>query len=75
MNAATRWGILAAGVVLSVALSLAFNGLFLFFFLPFLFLPALGPRPVHVCPRCGQESSHPAIRYCPFDGTRLERKS
>lgn len=71
MNVGLRWGIFITALSVSVLLSWAFNGLFLFLALPFLWFPFGGGRKEKVCPECGHTSVHPADRYCPVDGQRL----
>lgn len=71
-----RWTLpllgLAASVVLTTALWLAdVPGFFLFLFLPFLLWPRRR-APGRVCPACQYTTLHPAVRYCPHDGNRLE---
>ncbi len=63
---------LAASVGLTALLwALGFPGLFLFLLLPLLLWPRRH-RPERACPACGYTTLHPAVRYCPHDGTRME---
>jgi hypothetical protein len=73
MRTGLRWGVLAAGILVSVALSVLLHGFFLFLLLPFLFFPIVGRSPDRVCARCGFTTRHPAYRHCPRDGAPLER--
>lgn len=73
MNKSTAWLIIGVGAIASILLSLWLKGLFLFLFLPFLTIPFF-VNDAKVCPTCGHETMHPAERYCPADGTKLERK-
>ncbi len=73
MNRAASWLILGAGVIVSIILTLTFNGLFLF--LPFIFIPfMLTPFPrgrakdIATCPACGRVGTS---RFCPDDGSRM----
>ncbi len=64
------WGALAVGIALTVLL---WSFGIWAFFLPLLFPAVFWPRGARkVCPRCGHETMHPAERYCPVDGERLE---
>ena len=63
------WSVLVGSLAIS-ALLWALNVPVFFgaLVLPFLFWPRGGQR---TCPVCGHATMHPAVRYCPVDGTRL----
>ena len=68
-----RWTVFGLSIAGSVALSaglwaLGVPGFFFFLAFPFLLWPKGGTR--H-CPVCGHATMHPAVRYCPADGTRM----
>ncbi|MFB6354347.1 MAG: hypothetical protein ABEJ92_09700 [Halobacteriales archaeon] len=77
----SRTATAAAGVVLSLAISVAawvyLDTLLLFLvvpFVPFLFRRGREAErtPTSRCPDCGFETRNPAYDHCPYDGTRLE---
>ena len=63
------WGVLLGSLAISAILW--YLGVPVFFgalVFPFLFWPRGAHRP---CPTCGHTTMHPAVRYCPSDGTRM----
>lgn len=73
MKQRTVWLIVGLGAIASLVLSLWLKSMILFLFLPFLGVPFFFAKP-NICPECGHETMHPAMRYCPIDGAKLERK-
>lgn len=73
-----RWAPFALGLAASLALTIALwaagiPGFFLFLLFPFLLWPRR-KSPERACPACGYSTLHPAVRYCPRDGTRMEHR-
>lgn len=63
------WGVLVGSLVISALLwSLGVPVFFGALVLPFFFWPRGAQRR---CPVCDYETMHPAVRYCPHDGTKL----
>lgn len=77
----SRWLVAAAGLLVSLAVSAVlywqFGTLLLFVvvpFVPFLFLRGDRDRPPRRrCPDCGFTTREESVRYCPRDGTELDR--
>lgn len=71
-----RWTLFLLGLAASAALTVSLwaagiPGFFLFLLFPLLLWPRR-TSPERVCPTCGHTTMHPAVRYCPHDGTRME---
>lgn len=76
----SRLGTALLGVVLSLAVSVvvwqAFDTLLFFLFVPFVpFLLGRNRRTQptgRTCPNCDFHTTDAAVRYCPYDGARLQ---
>ncbi|MDY6779644.1 MAG: hypothetical protein SV760_03680 [Halobacteria archaeon] len=68
----------AVSVVVSLALALYFDTLFVFLFLPFVPFFLGGEEeepPVKECPECGFTTRHEGYDHCPRDGSELDTRS
>lgn len=66
---------LLVSIIVTVALSIAFEAPILLLILPF--IPILGwgrrrEQEVKTCPSCEYQTTEEEVRYCPRDGTLLE---
>ncbi|WP_255149221.1 zinc ribbon domain-containing protein [Halorarius halobius] len=77
MSGVPRWAVASAGLLASLAVSVALylltDSVLVFLFVPF--VPLLwdrGDESVRRCPACGFEPTDESVNYCPRDGTELD---